>query len=88
MPLVSEKQFQHIGGTKGCANYLHDLVHELSTKLDALWRYDQYIANVEVAPMEFQGSYIKTPCYDEYLADAGFYDHVRAFWVDRKRQSE
>ncbi len=25
----------------------HDMVHDLSRRLDALWRYDQYIANAE-----------------------------------------
>lgn len=38
---------QHIGETQGCADHDHDLVHELSRRLDALWRYDQYIANAE-----------------------------------------
>ena len=27
------------------ADHDHDLVHELSKRLDALWRYDQRIAN-------------------------------------------
>jgi len=47
--LTAEKQMEHIGETKGCADHDHDLVHELSKRLDALWRYDQYIANAENA---------------------------------------
>ena len=44
---ATEKAVQHIGETQGIANHDHDMVHELSKKLDALWRYDQYIANAE-----------------------------------------
>jgi len=47
MTQSAEKEYQHIGETAGCADHDHDLVHELSSKLDALWRYDQYIANAE-----------------------------------------
>jgi hypothetical protein len=47
MTLAAEKEYQHIGESHGCADHDHDLVHELSKKLDALWRYDQYIANAE-----------------------------------------
>jgi hypothetical protein len=36
---------EHIGETQGAADHDHDLIHELSKRLDALWRYDQYIAN-------------------------------------------
>jgi hypothetical protein len=42
-----EKQMEHLGETRGCADHDHDLVHELSQRLDALWRYDQRIANAE-----------------------------------------
>lgn len=35
----------HVGETKGIRNHDHDLVHELSKRLDGVWRYDQYIAN-------------------------------------------
>lgn len=45
---IAEREFEHIGETKGCAD--HDLVHQLSKKLDALWRYDQYIANADGCP--------------------------------------
>jgi capsule polysaccharide modification protein KpsS len=41
----AQKATEHFGETKGIANHDHDLIHELSNRLDALWRYDQYIAN-------------------------------------------
>jgi hypothetical protein len=50
MTLAAEKEYQHIGETQGCADHDHDLIHELSKKLDALWRYDQFIANADGHP--------------------------------------
>ncbi len=47
MPNSNDQAEQHIGETKGLPNHVHDLVHDLSTRLDALWRYDQCIANAE-----------------------------------------
>jgi hypothetical protein len=47
MTLAAERELQHIGESAGCADHDHDLVHELSKRLDALWRYDQYISNAE-----------------------------------------
>lgn len=47
MTLAAELEFAHIGETAGCRDHDHDLIHELSRRLDALWRYDQYIANAE-----------------------------------------
>ena len=47
MKLAAEKEMQHIGESCGCADHDHDLVHELSKRLDALWRYDQYVANAD-----------------------------------------
>ena len=38
---------EHIGETKGIRNHDHDLIHELSKRLDGVWRYDQYIANAD-----------------------------------------
>lgn len=38
---------EHIGDTAGMANHDRDLVHELSKRLDCLWRMDQYIANAK-----------------------------------------
>jgi hypothetical protein len=50
MALAAEKELEHIGETCGCADHDHDLVHDLSKRLDALWRYDQYIANADGKP--------------------------------------
>lgn len=47
MKLAAEQQLEHIGETCGIADHDHDLVHELSKRLDALWRYDQCIANAD-----------------------------------------
>jgi hypothetical protein len=47
MSLAAEREFQHVGESSGCADHDHDLVHELSRRLDALWRYDQYIVNAD-----------------------------------------
>jgi len=37
------REMQQIGKTRGTENHGHDLIHELSKRLDALLRYDQYI---------------------------------------------
>ncbi|REK18787.1 MAG: hypothetical protein DWQ37_02990 [Planctomycetota bacterium] len=37
----------HVGETKAIANHDHDLVHELSKRIDGVWRYDQYLANAK-----------------------------------------
>jgi tRNA U34 5-carboxymethylaminomethyl modifying enzyme MnmG/GidA len=50
MALAAEKKLEHIGETAGCQDHDHDLVHELSKRLDAVWRYDQYIANADKQP--------------------------------------
>ena len=50
MQLAAEKELEHIGETAGCEDHDHDLIHDLSKRLDALWRYDQYIANAEGKP--------------------------------------
>ena len=47
MRLAAERELEHMGETAGCSDHDHDLVHDLSRRLDALWRYDQYIANAE-----------------------------------------
>ena len=41
------ESIEHIGETCGAANHDHDLVQELSKRLDGLWRFDQCIANAE-----------------------------------------
>lgn len=50
MAIAAEKEIAHIGETHGAADHDHDMIHELSKRLDALWRYDQYIANADGIP--------------------------------------
>jgi hypothetical protein len=50
MTMAAEKEFAHIGETCGCTDHDRDLVHELSKRLDSLWRCDQYIANANDRP--------------------------------------
>ena len=50
MPQAAEREYTHIGKTHGAADHDHDLVHELSKRLDAVWRIDQYIANADGKP--------------------------------------
>lgn len=47
MRLAAEKEIAHIGESQGAADHDHDMIHELSKRLDALWRYDQYIYNAD-----------------------------------------
>lgn len=50
MTMLAEKQYEQVGATCGCTDHDHDLVHELSRRLDGIWRYDQYIANAANKP--------------------------------------
>lgn len=50
MSMTTEKEYEHIGETSGCEDHDHDLIHELSRRLDGVWRYDQYIANSDGQP--------------------------------------
>ncbi len=45
MSMTTEKEYAHLGQTRGMEDHDHDLIHDLSRRLDCLWRYDQYIAN-------------------------------------------
>lgn len=47
MTLAAERQMEHIGETHPMKDHDHDLIHELNKRVDAVWRYDQYIANAE-----------------------------------------
>ena len=47
MTKSSEREYAHLGETRGCVDHDHDLIHELSRRLDSVWRYDQYIANAK-----------------------------------------
>ena len=42
-----QKEVAHLGETRGVKDHDHDMIHDLSRRLDALWRYDQYITNAE-----------------------------------------
>jgi len=50
MALTAEKEMKDIGKSAGCTDHDHDLIHELSKRLDGLWRYDQYISNSKGHP--------------------------------------
>lgn len=47
---ATDGQRDRIGESQGCADHDHDLVHELSRRLDSLWRCDQFIANAAGHP--------------------------------------
>jgi uncharacterized protein YeeX (DUF496 family) len=42
---MAQAKYEELGNTRGIEDHDHDLVHELSRRLDCLWRYDQYISN-------------------------------------------
>ncbi len=50
MSMTTDKEYEHLGETRGIEDHDHDLVHELSRRLDCLWRYDQYISNAGGRP--------------------------------------
>lgn len=45
--MPTHQSMEHLGDTRASANHDRDLVHELSKRLDSVWRYDQFIANAE-----------------------------------------
>ena len=47
MNTVIEKEFEHLGETSACEDCDRDLLRELSRRVDAVWHYDQYIANAD-----------------------------------------
>ncbi len=47
MSFAAEHEYEHIGESAAISDHDHDLVAELNRRLDAIWRYDQYIANAE-----------------------------------------
>mgnify|MGYP001791492314 FL=1 len=59
-----QKEVAHMGESRGVKDHDHDMIHDLSRRLDSLWRYDQYIAN------------------------AGEYKSVKAFWEKVKQQEK
>lgn len=50
MSKTQVEEYAHLGETRGMKDHDHDLIHDLSRRLDCLWRYDQYIANAEGLP--------------------------------------
>jgi hypothetical protein len=50
MSITAEREYQHVGKSSGAEDHDRDIVHELSKRLDALWRIDQYIANADGKP--------------------------------------
>jgi hypothetical protein len=50
MQFAAEKQMQHIGETCPVADCVHDLVQVFNTRINSVWRYDQYIANADGKP--------------------------------------
>lgn len=50
MAKAAQQEYEHIGETAGAEDHDRDLVHELNKRLDALWRFDQYIANADGKP--------------------------------------
>jgi protoheme ferro-lyase len=50
MPQIAEREYSHIGETQRAQDHDRDLVHELSKRLDAVWRMDQYVANADGKP--------------------------------------
>jgi hypothetical protein len=47
MSAAIAKEIEHLGETFGASDHDHDMIHDLSRRLDSLWRYDQYIANAD-----------------------------------------
>ena len=50
MSMTTDKEYEHLGESRGIEDHDHDLIHDLSRRLDCLWRYDQYIANAGGRP--------------------------------------
>jgi hypothetical protein len=50
---VSDQDIQKddlVGSTKAIRDHDHDMIHDLSQRLDAVWRYDQFIENADKFP--------------------------------------
>ena len=47
MATAAPKPIKQIGESKAVANHDHDMIHELGKRIDAVWRFDQSIANAE-----------------------------------------
>ncbi len=47
MTLAAEKKLEHIGETCPVQDSIHDLAQVFTNRTNAVWRYDQYIANAD-----------------------------------------
>ena len=45
-PKIAQKTFNR---NSGCCNHDHHLIQEYSRRLDAIWRYEQYIEDVKLS---------------------------------------
>ena len=43
---------ERLGYSQGMSNHSHDLIQELSIRLDQQWRYEQYVKNAQEAGMD------------------------------------
>ena len=68
MNLFAEKEIATLGKTTGAGNHDDDMIHELSNRLNAVARYDQYIANAASAP-ELQKFWRRLKAQDEENAE-------------------
>ena len=39
-----QKEIAHLGESRGVEDHDHDMIHDLSRRLDALWRYDHILS--------------------------------------------
>jgi hypothetical protein len=45
--VIKKESPKLIGTSAGCADHDYDLIQDLGHRLDALWHYDQHIANAK-----------------------------------------
>ena len=64
MNIFAENKITRIGKTNDSGNHDHDMIHELSNRLNAVGRYDQYIANAGGDP-ELQEFWRRLKAQDE-----------------------
>jgi hypothetical protein len=64
--VMQQQEYDKIGTTHPVSNQVHDLVHELSDRIDAIWRYDQYVQNAE-GRQEIQDCWRQIKQHDEQV---------------------
>lgn len=50
MPKSQDQEHANLGETRGMQDHEIDLIHDLSRRLDGLWRFDHCISNAEGFP--------------------------------------